>query len=207
MNRFFLDPQQPLSTCSSEICSNCPLQSRLHCHFYGRDLAKFLAFAFPPFIIGGFGIAHLNAWLLVPWLGIIFSYFLLVEIRVMCSHCPHYAEPGTKTLKCWANYGAPKLWKYRPGTMSKTEKFIFFGGFVLIFGYPLFFLLAGLQWLLLAIFLGTTVLAATLLLTKLCTQCMNFACPLNQVEPEVKTMFFAHNPEIKKAWKESSSPQ
>ena len=35
------------------------------------------------------------------------------------------AETGTKTLKCWANYGSPKLWKYRPGPMSLAEKTVF----------------------------------------------------------------------------------
>jgi hypothetical protein len=46
--------------------------------------------------------------------------FGLLEIRVMCSHCPHYAEAG-RLLKCWANYGSPKLWAYRPGPMCRME--------------------------------------------------------------------------------------
>ncbi|GAJ20475.1 unnamed protein product, partial [marine sediment metagenome] len=30
-------------------------------------------------------------------------------------------ELEINTLKCWANYGSPKLWKYRPGPMSLNE--------------------------------------------------------------------------------------
>jgi hypothetical protein len=46
----------------------------------------------------------MNGWMLIPWLILIIGYFGFVEIRVMRSHCPHYAEEGG-SLKCWANYG------------------------------------------------------------------------------------------------------
>jgi hypothetical protein len=201
MSRMFLDPQKPLSTCSSANCKGCPVQNHLSCHFNGRDLARFLVIAFPPFIVGGIGIARLNAWLLIPWIVLCLSYFGFIEIRVMCSHCPHYAEPDTKSLQCWANYGSPKLWKYRPGPMTRGEKFVFFAGLVLIAGYPLTFLLAEMQWLLLAVFLVTSVGLGALLQSQLCTQCMNFACPLNRVEPGVRALFFARNPVVSEAWK------
>ena len=156
MNRLFLDPQTPLSTCSAESCQGCPAQHRLQCHFGGRDLVRFLLLALPPFILGGIGIARINGWLLLPWIVIFFGFFLLVEIRVMCSHCPHYADPGTRSLQCWANYGAPKLWTYRPGPMSGAETAIFYGGLVLIAAYPVVFLVVGAQWLLLALFAAST---------------------------------------------------
>jgi hypothetical protein len=79
----------------------------------------------------------MNGWLLIPWLTMIIGYFGFIEIRVMCSHCPHYAESDS-SLKCWANYGSPKIWKYRPEPMSFIEKAIFLGGFAIIWGYPLF---------------------------------------------------------------------
>ena len=202
MSNLFLDPKRPLSTCSSANCEGCPVQSRLQCHFHGKDLAQFLAIAFPPFIVGGIGIAQVNAWLLIPWIGLILSYFGFVEIRVMCSHCPHYAEPGTKSLQCWANYGSPKLWKYRPGPMTRNEKSIFFVGLVLIAGYPLVFLLVTAQWLLLACFILLVIGMGTAMSTRMCTQCMNFACPLNRVEPGVRMLFFVRNPVVAEAWKE-----
>lgn len=143
MKGLFLDPHKPLSTCTSTDCVDCPLQSRLQCHFSSRELLRFFAMAFSPFVLGGIGIARVNAWMLLPWIGLAIGYFGFVEIRVMCSHCPHYAEPGTRSLQCWANYGSPKLWKYRPGPMTQVEKAIFFAGLVLIAGYPLAFLLVG----------------------------------------------------------------
>jgi hypothetical protein len=171
----------------------------VHCHFQARDLTAFLLSAAPSFIIGGAGIVHVNAWWLVPWLVIVFGYFGFVEIRVMCSHCPHYAEPG-KSLQCWANYGSPRLWKYRPGPMSVAEKIVFETGLVLVFGYPLVFLLLGAQWLLFAIYLLTVISFSATLRHSYCSQCMNFACPLNLVDEKVRAEFFRRNPVIAQAW-------
>jgi len=200
MSRLFLDPQKPLFTCSSTTCEGCPMKTRLQCHFSGRELLRFFAFAFPPFILGGIGIARINGWMLLPWIGLAVSYFGLVEIRVMCTHCPHYAEPGTKSLQCWANYGSPKLWKYRPGPMSRNEKIVFFAGLVLIAGYPLVFLAAWAQWVLLALFALTVAGMAVLMGRLMCARCMNFACPLNGVDRAARQAFFARNPVVTRAW-------
>ncbi|MCP4694968.1 MAG: hypothetical protein GY859_43475, partial [Desulfobacterales bacterium] len=108
----FLDPDKPIATCESETCDDCTVRKTLSCHFTLGDLAHFLLLAFPSFLLGGAGIDHAGGWWLIPWLVIIIGFFGFVEIRVMCSHCPHYAEEG-KSLKCWANYSSPKIWKYR----------------------------------------------------------------------------------------------
>jgi hypothetical protein len=200
MNRLFLDPDKPLSTCSAGDCRGCPVHGRLECHFGFRGLMRFFVPALLPFIIGGAGIARINGWLLIPWIAVSLGFFLLVEIRVMCSHCPHYAEPGTRTLQCWANYGAPKFWAYRPGPMSRVEKAIFFGGLLPIAGYPLAFLLAGRQWLLLALFAASVLGLGSLLLRTMCRRCMNFACPFNRVDRHTRALFFAHNPVVAEAW-------
>ena len=204
MSKLFLDPDRPLSTCSSETCQGCQVQNSVQCHFGGKDLTQFLLIALPPFIVGGIGIGRVNAWLLAPWILLCVSYFGLIEIRVMCSHCPHYAEPGTKSLQCWANYGSPKLWKYRPGPMTTGEKFIFFAGLVLIAGYPLPFLFIGSQWLLLAMFAALVIVMGGAMRKRMCSRCMNFACPLNVVEPAVRAQFFACNPVVDQAWKQYS---
>ncbi|MBN2146274.1 MAG: hypothetical protein JW726_02755 [Anaerolineales bacterium] len=177
------------------------MQSRLQCHFNGRQLLRFFGIAFPPFILGGIGIAQVNAWLLLPWIGLAIAYFGFVEIRVMCSHCPHYAEPGSKSLQCWANYGSPKLWKYNPGPMTHTERFVFFAGLVVIAGYPLAFLIGAAQWVLLALFGITIVVMATLMGRLMCARCMNFACPFNGVDRATRASFFARNPVVAQAWK------
>ena len=203
MSDMFLDPRRPLTTCTAKNCDGCPVSKDVHCHFQARDLTAFLLSAAPIFVIGGAGIIHVGAWWLAPWLVIILGYFGFIEIRVMCSHCPHYAEPG-KSLQCWANYGSPRLWKYRPGPMTTMEKFVFEAGIILIVAYPLVFLLAGAQWFLLAIYLLTTAGGYATLRRSYCSQCMNFACPLNNVNEEVRAAFFNRNPVIAKAWGRAS---
>jgi hypothetical protein len=201
MNRLFLDPRKPLATCSVESCRECPLSGCLECHFNGRQLARFFLFAVPPFLLGGAGIARMNAWLLLPWIAVCLGYFLLVEIRVMCSHCPHYAEPGTRSLQCWANYGAPKLWAYRPGPMSRAETAVFYGGLIVVAAYPAAFLLAGAQWLMLALFTASVAGMGTLMALTMCARCMNFACPLNRIDRRTRALFFARNPVVARAWR------
>ncbi len=195
----FLDRNKPIATCSSEACDGCEVRETLHCHFTGIDLTHFLLIASPSFIAGGAGIYHMSGWLLIPWLLIVAGYFGFVEIRVMCSHCPHYAEEGS-SLTCWANYGLPKIWKYRPGPMNLLEKIVFFAGFALVWGYPLFFLIYGAQLLLLILYLATLAGFFMTLRRFLCTRCMNFACPLNNVTNEVRMKFLARNPGIAEAW-------
>jgi hypothetical protein len=199
MSNMFLDPHRPLTTCTASGCDGCPVSKDVHCHFHGRDLAAFLFAGLPMAIVGGAGIIRVSAWGLIPWAAMAFAYFGFIEIRVMCSHCPHYAEPG-KSLQCWANYGSPRLWKYRPGPMTGTEKFVFEAGLLLIFGYPLAFLLMGLQWFLLAIYLLTTVSFYVTLRHSFCSQCMNFACPLNLTSDQVRAAFFERNPIVARSW-------
>jgi len=199
MSNLFLDPRRPLVTCNSANCDGCPVAKDVHCHFTSRDLTAFLFLVLPGFSVGGAGVYRINPWWLLPWAIIAFGFFGFVEIRVMCSHCPHYAEPG-KCLQCWANYGSPRLWKYRPGPMVAAEKAVFIAGLVLVFGYPLIFLLIGLQWLLLAIYILTVVGFFMTLRRSYCSQCMNFACPFNIVEGGVRAEFFKRNQTIAQAW-------
>jgi len=195
----FLDSTKPIATCISETCDMCSIRHTLHCHFTLKDLIHFLLIASPSFLLGGVGIYQVSGWSLLPWLVIIFGYFGFVEIRVMCSHCPHYAEEG-RSLQCWANYGSPKIWHYRPGPMTLLEKVIFLGGFTLVWGFPLFFLISSGQWFLLLVYLLTVGGFFMTLTTFLCSQCINFACPLNSVKNEIRETFFEHNPDVAKAW-------
>ena len=195
----FLDPNKPIATCTAGTCEGCPVGETLHCHFTRRDLVQFLLMVAPAFAVGAAGIWAVNAWFLLGWLGLSMGYFLLLEIRVMCSHCPHYAEEGG-TLQCWANYGAPRLWKYRPGPMSHWETFWFFAGGLAVLAYPVVFLVLGAQWLQLGLFALTVVSAAATMQTYLCSRCMNFACPLNRVDEATRQAFWARNPRVAEAW-------
>lgn len=195
----FFGPNKPIATCDSDNCDDCVVESSIHCHFKARDLIHFLVIAFPGFLLGGAGIYQMSGWSLALWIALIVGFFGFVEIRVMCSHCPHYAEPG-KSLKCWANYGSPKLWKYRPGPMSFREKFTFLSGFAIIWGYPLIFLFSGNQWFLFLVYTLTVSGFFMTLKMFFCTRCMNFACPLNSVEEGARRIFFGKNPEVGRAW-------
>lgn len=185
----FHDASKPITTCTQPSCENCSLSDSIHCHFSGIDLAKFITAVFPAFVIGGIGVYRLGIWFFIPWVLFIFAYFGLIEIRVMCSHCPHYAEPGN-SLKCWANYGSPKLWRYRPGPMSTVEKVVFFAGLMVVIGYPFVQFLVYSKWFLLILY-GVAVIGAYLFMRKaMCARCMNFACPLNLVDEGKKETFF-----------------
>ncbi len=195
----FLNPKKPIATCESSSCDDCPGENNLHCHFSLMDWVHFLLISFPPFLLGGAGIYHMTGWLLIPWIIFLVAFFGFIEIRVMCSHCPHYGEPESH-LKCWANYGSPKPWKYRPGPMTIIEKTVFFGGFAIVWGYPLPFLIFGKQMFLLAVYLITTTGFFMTLKMFMCSRCMNFACPLNSVNKKVRKQFFDRNPSVAEAW-------
>jgi len=195
----FLDPENPIATCESLSCDDCSVTSSIHCHFRLKDLIHFLLIALPPFLLGGAGIFYVSGWWIIPWLVFVVAFFGFIEIRVMCSHCPHYAEPGS-SLRCWANYGSPKLWAYRPGPMNLIEKAVFFGGFVIVWGYPLLFLILGHKLFLLIVYLIATAGFFMTLKTYLCSHCMNFACPLNSVSGVIRNQFFDKNPPVSKAW-------
>ena len=203
MNGMFLDPGRPLFTCTAATCEGCPVREQVHCHFGARDLIHFMAYFVPLALIAGVGVAQVSRYLLIPLILLPVAYFGLIEIRVMCSHCPHYTEPGTTSLKCWANYGSPKLWKYRPGPMTTTEKVVFFAGLITVAGYPLAVLLLGGQWLPLGLCAVLLVAAAWFMTTHMCNQCMNFACPLNRVDKRTRALFFATNPGVVEAWKDA----
>lgn len=196
----FLDPEKPIATCESATCKDCPAGEAIHCHFSLNDWIHFLLLALPPFLLGGAGIYRVSGWMLWPWLAFAAAFFGFIEIRVMCSHCPHYFESGT-TLKCWANYGSPKIWKYRPGPMTTLEKTIFLGSLWIIWGYPLVVLAATLQLFLWVVYAMTTGAFFVTLRRYLCSRCMNFACPLNTVKKDHRHQFFKNNPTVAKAWK------
>lgn len=195
----FLDRSIPIATCEASGCAECKVAQSIHCHFRPADLAHFLLISLPTFLVGGAGVLAVGLTPLLIWIAVIVAFFGFIEIRVMCSHCPHYAEKGA-TLKCWANHGSPKLWKYRPGPMSTGEKIVFWGGLAVVFGYPLVFFVMGGLWFLLGLYVLLTTSFFVTLKMFLCTKCMNFACPLNSVPDPVRSKFFAKNPSVARAW-------
>jgi hypothetical protein len=196
----FRDPSIPIATCKASDCAECPATDSIHCHFRPMELFHFLLISLPPFLVGGAAVLSSGWTSLVVYIVLIVGFFGFVEIRVLCSHCPHYAEDGT-TLQCWANHGSPKLWRYRPGPMSITEKVVMLGGFMVIWGYPLVFFVLNELWFLLGLYILITTGFFITLKMFLCSQCMNFACPLNSVPESIRALFFEQNPAVAETWK------
>ena len=195
----FPDAATPISTCAAPECADCSIADSIHCHFGLPDLVHFYLISLPVFLVGGAGILAVGLLPLLVWIVIIVGFFNIVEIRVMCSHCPHYAEEG-RTLRCWANYGSPKIWKYRPGPMSFMEKFVLIAGLVVVFGYPLVFFITGGTWYLMGLYLLLVAGFYISIQRSFCSRCMNLACPLNGVPDPVRRAFLKRNPVVGRAW-------
>jgi len=90
----FPDPSKPIVTSVASDCTDCPVGDVLHCHFRPKELIHFILICFPGFIVGGAGVLAFGTWPISAWITIIIGFFGFLEIRVMCSHCPHYAEDG-----------------------------------------------------------------------------------------------------------------
>ncbi len=190
---------QIIKTCSNDICNNCDIQAKVNCKFNFTQLLKFYGISLPSFILAGLFLYNYQVTALKTWYLIIGLFFLVVEIRVLCSHCPHY-EKSSYFLSCWANYGAPKLWRYRPGPMNILEKLILIVGFIIVWGYPLAFIILHKNWTILVFYIILTTIFFIVLRRKNYVQCINLSCPLNSVDPLTKNQFLKNNPEIQKYW-------
>ena len=197
-NPYHLCSWQPISE-----CKNCSIDGRLKCRYSSGDLLHFLglflSFLLPALIgmmLSGCG------WYLLGWVGLAIIFFGFWEIRILCSHCPYYAEKGV-TLHCIANYGCPKFWKYHPEPISNSEKIQLVIGFIIMGGYPFPFLILGEQFIL-ALLAGWAVIMFFWTLRKYtCSKCVNFSCFLNRVPKDVVDEYLKRNPVMRKAWEEN----
>lgn len=139
------------AACARQSCEGCEIQGKLLCIHTPRDLADFGVLAVGwgiPFVAGMVMGKH---WIgLAVWAGLAALFFGYVEARVLCRHCPHYAEEGF-TLKCHANWGFPKFPRYDPRPMTRAEGIIFLAFVAVMFLYHVPFFIIGRQWLLLAV--------------------------------------------------------
>lgn len=186
----------------NEECNDCSIKDKLICHFRRKYLFSFLGF-FIVFVITAFiGVIQAGfGWFLLGWVGFWLFFFEFWEIRILCSHCPYYAEEG-KSLHCIANYGSLKFWKYHPEPMSLSEKIQLMIGFIILVGYPLIFLILGGQFIFLIFSIIEIMIFFSFLITKRCGDCVNFSCPFNHVKKEVVDCFLKQNPVMRKAWEE-----
>jgi hypothetical protein len=184
-------------------CKDCRIAGSLMCRFNTQDLTGFLI-GFLPFGIaviagmlrGGYG------WYLLGWLAFWIVFFFVWEARVLCSHCPYWAEEG-RVLHCHANYGVIKIWRFHPEPMSKAEKAQFVIGVFLFVVYPFIFMLLGGQYLLILIALSAALNFGFSLKRNVCTRCINFSCPMNGVPKSVVDAYLRQNPVMLQAWEAS----
>jgi len=187
----------------NEECNKCSIKGKLICHFHRKYLFSFIGLfvvfaitAFIGVIISGYG------WFLLGWVSFWLFFFEIWEIRILCSHCPYYAEEG-RVLHCIANYSSLKIWKYHPEPMNTSEKIQLIIGFIMLVGYPLIFLILDSQFIFLIISIMEIFIFFSFLLIKRCNKCVNFSCPLNRVKKEFIDTFLEKNPVMRKVWEES----
>ena len=138
------------------------------------------------------------------WGHVVFMVFFFTfwEIRILCRHCPYYAEKGW-TLRCNANFGCPKIWQYAPGPMNSFEKVQLLIGFVILFGYPLPFMIYGGQKTF-AFLTAWAILVFWWTMKKhTCSNCVNFSCPLNGVPKKTIDEYLRRNPVMREAWEKA----
>jgi hypothetical protein len=193
----------PCTAQSAPACKNCVIQSQLMCRYDRRDTLHFFMLALPFFVttIGGV-IAAGYGWYLLGWLVYAIFFFFGWEARILCSHCPYWAEES-RVLHCHANYGVVKFWKYRPGPMSRAEQVQFTVGVIALVLYPIVFLFLGGQYLLTAIVIVSDVSWGYLLRHNTCVRCINFSCPMNAVSKTLVDAYLSQNPVMRLAWEQS----
>ncbi|MCP4539639.1 MAG: hypothetical protein GY832_21085 [Chloroflexi bacterium] len=184
-------------------CQDCSIEGSLMCRFDSKDLVSFLINCLPFGVtaIAGTIYAGYGKYLLL-WLVYSIFFFFVWEARILCSHCPMWAEEG-RVLHCHANYGVVKIWKYRPGPMSKSEQIQFLVGALILIGFPFIFLLLGKETLLVWIGLAAIISAVFNLRKYTCSRCINFSCPMNVVPKSVVDRYLERNPNMRAAWEAS----
>ncbi len=204
-------------------CDECELNDLLLCNFekkfangflFGNIAYRILAII----ILSLVGFLMGQWWMVITYLFVVLLTFVVIEPRLLCSHCPFYAKEG-KCLKCWALRGMPKFWRYRPEPINKKEKnaMLAIGAFIDLFPYvgsilgiiwfifnPTDNYLIG-TWLIIVtiIFTGIVIYFSSILQGNACKKCPNFSCAMNKVHDNIKEAFMEKNPIIKEAWKNS----
>jgi hypothetical protein len=185
---------------SSSECVACDIANSLMCRFELKDLVIFLL-AFLPFgvaVVAGMVRAGYGIFLL-GWAAYWIFFFFVWEARVLCRHCPYWAE-DSRILYCHANYGVFKMWKHDPRPMNASEKLQFIVGAFIFIGYPFLFLCLGREYILALVAMAGLIASGANLKMNTCTRCINFSCPLNSVPKSVVDQYLLKNPTMLKAW-------
>ena len=189
---------QPLSA-----CEGCSIEGCLMCRFDSKDMVSFLMHALPFAVTAIVGVVQAGyGWYLLLWLAYSLFFFFVWEARILCSHCPMWAEES-RVLHCHANGGVIKIWPYQPGPMSKAEQMQFLLGAGLWMGFPFPFMLLGGEYLLVLIGLVAVASGIYGVRRTACSRCLNFSCPANTVPKQTVDVYLRRNPVMRAAWEAS----
>ena len=193
-------------------CQKCSVNGKLMCKFDIKDTIYFIIPVLSVWIVWIAGVLHgfisggLNTLQLIfifsSYIGYLAFFFQVWENKILCSHCPYYAFEDEKKVKCYANYGIYKAWKYDPAPMSRSEKIQFIIGITIFAGYPLIFLLLAKMYIYFGISLIFSIIWIVSMHFLSCSKCPNFSCPLNAVPKNVVDDYLRHNTVMRKAWEE-----
>jgi len=194
-------------------CNECSIKGELQCHKDSKYTLWFMVGVLPSFIaafggmIFGYVFGPLNLIILILalslYIGYLLFFFIIWEPRMLCSHCPYWAEGDAKIIHCYANEGIPKTVPYNPNPLSKSEQTQFVIGVILFVSIPLPILILGQQFIFLIISIIGIIMWFVILYHKICPDCLNFSCPFNRVPKKVIDSFLKLNPIMKDAWEKS----
>ena len=198
-----LNPHNICSWNSEADCNDCNELDDLNCRFSFISLLQFYSIFLPLAIPAIIGIRQSGySPYLMGWLIMAIFFFGFWEIYILCSHCPYYALKGF-TIKCIANYGCPKFWRYQPGPISKSKKIQLVVGFIVMSAYPFIFMILGRQHLFFILSLGGLLFFFGALFKFKCTKCVNFSCVFNRVPKKKVDAYLNRNPIMAKAWEDA----
>jgi len=193
-------------------CENCSVNGKLMCSFNVKDTIYFVVPVLSVWVtwilglISGFFSGKINLPLLivfsVGYIGYLIVFFQFWENKILCSHCPYYAFEEDKYVKCYANYGIYKAWKYNPAPMSSSEKIQFLISIALFSIIPLILFIITELYLFFWISLVLSLIWFISMHFLSCSKCPNFSCPLNNVSKEVVDAYLKHNSIMRKAWED-----
>lgn len=181
------------------------------------DARHFALIGWAPFIIGSLGMITSNisyfgfsfdigvffgldsfvlteAMIMIPVFILIGMIFFAggIEWYVLCRHCPCYEYSGNEhgnkdRFYCLANWGSPKIFKYKPGHISRGAQAVFLIWAWLYAALPILYFWNRLEWV-----IAQIVIIGVLFITLRhygCTSCPNFGCILNLVPQENREKF------------------
>ncbi len=218
---------QPCIAAKPKGCADCDLEEVIMCSFSKKETVGFVIgntlyrlTAIALFVFAG--VLTGIWWMMWAYGILVASVFIIIEPRLLCSHCPFYTMKG-KVLKCGGLWGMPKIWKYRPEPISTSEKrvmlilgsFIDLGPFIGlgmgIYGWikqPEGNLWLGIGMTITAVvFFGLVYYFGKILLGDRCKRCPNFSCQMNAVPEKYITLFLQRNEVMRAAWQKAGWKQ